>query len=173
MFAILHPSPSSSASLWSFFPVSTATRAPGQDFSLLQFPTTFGPILLSRAQLSALSAWRLLEWRTKPHSGIQKHPEYILSWFSQHWSPWFFAHNSSTIWSSFYVVPANSAILLALCKLLPPSWAILATINHHHKRPSEHLTSPISAVLWLQKYAPYFEGTMKERNVTISLLTLY
>lgn len=35
LFAILHPSPSSGSSLWSFFPVSTAMRAPGQDFSLL------------------------------------------------------------------------------------------------------------------------------------------
>lgn len=170
LFAILHPSPSSGSSLWSFLPVSTAMRAPGQDFSLLQFPITFGPILLFRAQLSALSAWRLLEWNTKPHSGLQKHPKYILSWFSHHWSPWFFAHNLSTIWSSFYVVPANSATLLALCKLLSPPWAVLATMSRHHRRPSEHLTSPILAVLWLQKYAPYFEGTMKERNVTISLL---
>ena len=80
-FTILHPSPSSSSSPWSLFPVSTAMRAPRQDFSLLQFPTTSGPILLFRAQPSVLSAWRLLELSTKPHSGIQKHPKYILSWF--------------------------------------------------------------------------------------------
>ena len=127
-FTIPHP-PSSSSSLWSLLPVSTAMRAPGQDFSLLQFPTTSGPILLFRAQPSTLSAWRLLELSTKPHSGIQKHPEYILSWFSHHWSPWFLEHNLSTIWSSFYVIPMDSGILLALWKLLPPSWAVLPTMT--------------------------------------------
>lgn len=129
LFTIPHPPPSSSSSLWSLLPVSTATRAPGQDFSVLQFPTISGPILLFRAQPSALSAWRLLKLSTKPHSGIQKHPEYILSWFSHHWSPWILEHNLSTIWSSFYVVPADSGILLALWKLLPPSWAVLPTMT--------------------------------------------
>ena len=113
LFTIPHPPPSSSSSLWSLLPVSTAMRAPGQDFSLLQFPTTSGPILLFRAQPSALSSGRLLKLSTKPHSGIQKHPKYILSWFSHHWSPWILEHNSSTIWSSFYVVPEDSGILLA------------------------------------------------------------
>ena len=171
-FTIPHP-PSSSSSLWSLLPVSTAMRAPGQDFSLLQFPTTSGPILLSRAQPSTLSVWRLLELSTKPHSGVQKHPEYILSWFSHHWSPWILEHNSSTIWSSFYVVPNGLGNSPGSVEAAP---SILSCAAHHdsnHKRPSEHLTSPILAVLWLPKDALYFEGTMKKRNVTISLLLLY
>ena len=146
-------------------------RAPGQDFSLLQFPTISLPILLARAQPSM--TYPLLELTTKLPSGIKIVP--------------------NTFWADFPpLIPLilstqlvhNLKLLLcgpckrgnspgSLIKLLPPSWAVLATTTSTTR--GQLTTSLVQSQLYYDCKSMYYilKELWKKMNVSISLLILY